>query len=107
MKVTANQQVVTRPELVEANKPGFHNFGKDAKVNTIGQLASQSEGSKEIKRTLAFENKLGDTGLQNVGQKEEKKSQFLFEGVGQKEEKEPKLPLEDVGQKGRAIDAFV
>ncbi len=46
MKVAANQQVITRPELVEANKPGFHNMGKDAKVNTLGHLAGQSEGSK-------------------------------------------------------------
>ncbi|MEE9605175.1 MAG: hypothetical protein V3V70_06335 [Candidatus Scalindua sp.] len=77
MKIAANQQVITRPELVEANKPGFHNIGKDAKVNTLGQLAGQSEESKKIKKTFGYENEVKDTKSQNVG------------------------------QKGRAIDAFV
>ncbi len=77
MKVAASQQVIARPELIEANKPGFHKIGKDAKVNTLGKLASQSEGSKKIKKTFGYENELKDTKSQNVG------------------------------QKGRAIDAFV
>jgi hypothetical protein len=104
MKVTANPQVIARPELVKADKPSFHNIGKDAKVKTLGQLASQSEGAKKIKKELAFENKLGDIGLQKVGQKEEKESKFVIEDVvGQKSGE----GFQDVGQKGRAIDAFV
>ena len=116
MKVAANQQVITRPELVEANKPGFHNMGKDAKVNTLGQLAGQSEGSKKIKKTFGYENELRDTKSQNV---EEKETKFVKDVVGEKEEKESKSVMEDVvglksgegfqdvGQKGRVLDAFV
>ncbi|MFQ5714667.1 MAG: hypothetical protein ACE5GU_11615 [Candidatus Scalinduaceae bacterium] len=104
MKVTANQQVIARPELVKANKPGFHNLGKDAKVNTLGQLVSRSEGSKKIKRAFGFENELRDTGPQKVGEKEEKESKFVIKDVvGQKRGE----GFQGVGQKGRAIDAFV
>ncbi len=104
MIVAANQQVIASPELVKANKPGFHNLGKDAKVNTLGQLASQSEGAKNIKKTFGYENELRHTGSQKVGEKEDKESKFVIEDVvGQKSGE----GFQDVGQKGRAIDAFV
>ncbi len=64
-----NQQVITRPEVFKAIKPGFQNIGKNAKINTRGQLVSQNAEAKEIKKAFDLENAFKDVGYQNVGQK--------------------------------------
>ncbi len=68
MKVIVNQQVITRPEVFKPIKPGFQNFGKDVKVNNLGQLVSQDAEAKELKKAFGLENGFKDVGYQNVGQ---------------------------------------
>ncbi len=68
MKVIVNQQVITRPEVFKAIKPGFQNFGKNVKINNLGQLVSQNAEAKEIKKAFDLENAFKDAGYQNISQ---------------------------------------
>ncbi len=64
-----NQQVITRPEVFKAIKPGFQNFGKNVKINNRGQLVTRSAKAKELKKSFGMENAFKDLGYQNIGQK--------------------------------------
>ncbi len=110
-----NQQVITRPEVFKAIKPGFQNIGKNAKINTRGQLVSQNAEAKEIKKAFDLENAFKDVGYQNVGQKAkdegvEKDFGFKKEGLNIKKDSGFKnvnvfkdIVLQDVGQKGGSV----
>ncbi len=106
MKVTVNQQVITRPEVFKTNKPGFHNFGKDVKINTRGQLVTQSAGAAQIKKAFGFEDAFKDIGFQNIGKKTEIELQntgqidkkLAFRNIGQRDEKESKFGFQNIIQ---------
>ncbi len=66
MKVIVNQQVMTRPKILKAIKPGFQNFGKDVEINTRGQLVSQDAKAKELKKAFGLENAFKDMGYLNI-----------------------------------------
>ncbi len=95
MKVIVNQQVITRPEVVKPIKPGFQNFGKNVKINNLGQLVTRSEEAKELKKAFGLENAFKDIGYQNIGEKIVIKPQdtgqnakdLVFQNLGQKESK--------------------
>ena len=91
MKVTVNQQVITRPEVFKAIKPGFQNFGKNVKVNNLGQLVSQNAEAKEKKKAFDLENAFKDVGYQNISQNAmgkgvEKDFGFKKEGLNTKKD---------------------
>ncbi len=117
MKVTVDQQVITRPEVFKPIKPGFQNFGKDVEINNLGQLVSQDTEAKELKKAFDLENAFKDVGYQNVGQKAkdegvEKDFGFKKEGLNIKKDSSFKnvnvfkdIVLQDVGQKGGSVSA--
>ena len=106
MKVTVNQQVITRPEVFKTIKPGFHNFGKDVKINTRGQLVTQSAKAKELKKSFGFEDAFKDIGYQNISKKTEIELQnidqndkkLVLRNIGQKDEKESKFGFQNIIQ---------
>ncbi len=106
MKVTVNQQVITRPEVFKTIKPGFHNFGKNVKINTRGQLVTQSAGAAQIKKVFGFEDAFKDIGYQNISKKTEIELQnidqndkkLVLRNIGQKDEKESKFGFQNIIQ---------
>ncbi len=97
MKVTVNQQVITRPEVFKTIKPGFHNFGKDVKINTRGQLVTQSAGAAQIKKMFGFEDAFKDIGYQNISNKTE----IELQKIDQKDEKESKFGFQNIIQNAK------
>ncbi len=87
-----NQQVITRPEVFKTIKPGFHNFGKDVKINTRGQLVTQSAKAKELKKSFGFEDAFKDIGYQNIS----KKTELELQNIDQKDEKESKFGFQNI-----------
>ena len=84
MKVIVNQQVMTRPKILKAIKPGFQNFGKDVEINTRGQLVSQDAKAKELKKTFGLENAFKDMGYLNIVQNAKVKG--IEKGLGLEKE---------------------
>ncbi|MFQ5714672.1 MAG: hypothetical protein ACE5GU_11640 [Candidatus Scalinduaceae bacterium] len=117
MKVTVNQQVITRPEVLKPIKPGFQNYGKDVEINNIGQLVRQDAEAKELKKAFGLENAFKDIGYQNIGQNakdEGIEDDFGFKKEGLNIEKDSvfknvnvfkDIVLQDVGQKGGSVSA--
>jgi hypothetical protein len=109
MKVIVNQQVITRPEVVKPIKPGFQNFGKNVKINNLGQLVTRSEEAKELKKAFGLENAFKDIGYQNIGKKTEIEFQnvsqidkkLVFRNIGQKDEKESKFGFQNIIQNAK------
>ncbi|MFQ5714666.1 MAG: hypothetical protein ACE5GU_11610 [Candidatus Scalinduaceae bacterium] len=106
MKVIVNQQVIRRPEVVKPIKPGFQNFGKNVKINNLGQLVTQSEEAKELKKAFGLENAFKDIGYQNIGEKiviepqntGQNAKDFVSQNLSQKDEKESKFGFQNIIQ---------
>ncbi|HDY67996.1 MAG: hypothetical protein JYX80_08925 [Candidatus Scalindua sediminis] len=110
MKVIVNQQVITRPEVYKAIKPGFQNFGKNVKINKLGQLVTRSEEAKELKKAFGLENAFKDIGYQNIGEK----IVIELQNTGQKAKGKGIRPVtppgqsvsQNNGQKGKSINTL-
>ncbi len=97
MKVTVNQQVITRPEVFKTIKRGFQNFGKDVEINTRGQLVTGSAKAKELKKSFGLEDGFKDIGYQNISKKTEIELQNI-------DKIDKKLGFRNIGQKQSKLD---
>lgn len=104
MKVIVNQQVITRPEVFKAIKPGFQNFGKNVKINNLGQLVTRSDEAKELKKAFGLEDAFKDIGYQNIGEKiviepqniGQNTKDFVFQNLDRKDEKESRFGFQNI-----------
>ena len=99
-----NQQVITRPEVFKAIKPGFQNFGKNVKINNLGQLVTRSDEAKELKKAFGLEDAFKDIGYQNIGEKiviepqniGQNTKDFVFQNLDRKDEKESRFGFQNI-----------
>ncbi len=95
MKVTVNDQLITRPKLLKPIEPGFQNFGKDVKINNRGQLVTRSAKAKELKKSFGMERGFKDLGYQNIDLNDKSSN---FSNIGLKDRKESKFGYQNIDQ---------